>query len=131
MNFGRRVHLIIVNCLIKNKFNIHVIYYMYLSQHYKPNCHAKNIIWLKCTINYSLFKLNYNYNYNHNIFLQIHWLYSCCVPVPKECACVTTNLSAKGATGFLMPDQRYFPSLYSYSLFVTCNCWDRENFKVP
>ena len=28
---------------------------------YKPNFHAKNIIWLKFTINYSLFKLNYNW----------------------------------------------------------------------
>ena len=26
----RRVHLFIVNCLLKNKFNIHVIYYSYI-----------------------------------------------------------------------------------------------------
>jgi len=26
----RRVHLFIVNCLLKNKFNIHVIYYLYI-----------------------------------------------------------------------------------------------------
>ena len=26
---SRRVHLFIVNCLLKNKFNIHVVYYLY------------------------------------------------------------------------------------------------------
>ena len=42
---SRRVHLFIVNCLLKNKFNIHVIYYLiYLSPHYKRHFHAKKII---------------------------------------------------------------------------------------
>ena len=27
---SRRVHLFIVNCLFKNKFNIHVVYYLYI-----------------------------------------------------------------------------------------------------
>ena len=27
---SRRVHLFIVNCLLKNKFNIHVVYYLYI-----------------------------------------------------------------------------------------------------
>jgi len=27
---SRRVHLFIVNCLLKNKFNIHVLYYLYI-----------------------------------------------------------------------------------------------------
>ena len=39
----RRVHLFIVNCLLKNKFNTFSILFIYLSQHYKPNFHAKNI----------------------------------------------------------------------------------------
>jgi len=27
---SKRVHLFIVNCLLKNKFNIHVVYYLYI-----------------------------------------------------------------------------------------------------
>ena len=27
---SRRVHLFIVNCLLKNKFNIHLVYYLYI-----------------------------------------------------------------------------------------------------
>ena len=27
---SRRVHLLIVNCLLENKFNIHVMYYFYI-----------------------------------------------------------------------------------------------------
>ena len=66
----RRVHLFIVNCLLKNKFNIHCnILFISLSQHYKPNFHAKNIIWLKFTMNYSLFKLNYNWRHCNAISL--------------------------------------------------------------
>ena len=39
--------------------------------------------------------------------------------VPKECACVITNSSLQSSvTGFLMPDQCHFPSIYSYSLVV-------------
>ena len=46
----KRVNLFIVNCILKNKFNIHVYtLFIHLSQHYKPNFHAKNIIWLKFT----------------------------------------------------------------------------------
>ena len=42
---SRRVHLFIVNCLLKNKFNIHVKYIIYtFKSTYKPNFHAKNII---------------------------------------------------------------------------------------
>ena len=34
-----------------------------------------------------------------------------------SCVCVRTRLQSS-ATGFLMPDQRHFLSLYSYSLFL-------------
>ena len=89
---SKRVNLFIVNCILKNKFNIHVYtLFIHLSQHYKPNFHAKNIIWLKFTINYSLFKFNYNWRH----CFTIPWLKSCCVSVPKECAYVITNSSAK------------------------------------
>ena len=57
--------------------------FTYLNQHHKPNFHAKNITWLKFTINYSLYKLNYN------------WRQYSAISVPKECACVITNSSAK------------------------------------
>ena len=81
---------------------------LYLSQHNKPNFHAKNIIWLKITTNYSLIKIIMI----DNIVLQFSWLKSCCVSVPKEYACVITNSSA-ATGGFLMPVQRHFPSFYS------------------
>ena len=44
---SRRVHLSIVNCLLKNKFIVEYarnILFTYLSQHNKLNFHAKNII---------------------------------------------------------------------------------------
>ena len=41
---SRRVHLFIVNSLLKCINNILHVYYLFLSQHYKPNFHAKNII---------------------------------------------------------------------------------------
>ena len=43
---SRRVHLFIVNCLLKNKFNIHVILFKYLSQQYKVKfaCKEYNLI---------------------------------------------------------------------------------------
>ena len=73
-------------------------------------------ILLKFTINYSLFKLNYNLQQCSAISLTV---VICCVSVPKECACVIKNSSAK-LSGFLMPDQRHFPSLYSYFLGEIC-----------
>ena len=81
---SRRVHLFIVNCLLKNKFNIHVTYYLYLSQHYKPNFQAKNIILLKFTINYSLFKPYYNWQYCSALSLTVVIL---CVCTKRECVC--------------------------------------------
>ena len=42
-----RLHLFIVNCLLKNKFNIHAVYFfIYLSQHYKAkfSCKEYNLI---------------------------------------------------------------------------------------
>ena len=55
---------------------------LYLSQHYKPNFHAKNIIWLKFTINYSLFKLNYNWRHCSVISLTVFML---CVCTKRVC----------------------------------------------
>jgi len=83
---SRRVHLSIVNCLLKNKFNIHVIYYVYIYIYiyYKPNCHAKNKIWLKFTINYSLFKLNYNWRHCSAISLTAVMM---CVFTKTVCVC--------------------------------------------
>ena len=78
---SRRVHLFIVNCLLKNNFNIHVIY-----QHYKSNYHAKNIIWLEFTRNYSLFKLNYNWQHCSAISLNVVML---CVCTKRVCVCDT------------------------------------------
>ena len=84
----RRVHLFIVNCLLKNKFNIlcNDILLIFLSQHYKPNFHAKNIIWLKFTINYSLFKLNYNWRLCSAISLTVVMF---CVCTKEVCVCNT------------------------------------------
>ena len=42
-----------------------------------PNFHAKNIIWLKFTINYSLFKLNYNWRHCSAISLTLVMLCVC------------------------------------------------------
>ena len=39
------------------------------------NSHAKNIIWLKFTINYSLFKFNYNWQHCSAISLTVMCLY--------------------------------------------------------
>ena len=83
---SRRVHLFIVKCLLENKFYIHVIYYLHICQHYKPNFHAKNIIWLQFTINYSLFKLNYNWRHYYAISLTVVML---CVCTKRVCMCNT------------------------------------------
>jgi len=99
---SRRVHLFIVNCLLKNK-------------HYKPNFHAKNIIWLKFTINYSLFKLNYNWRHCSAISLTVTML---CVCTNSVRVLYRTRLQSS-ATGFLMSDQHHFFSLYFYSLSET------------
>ena len=65
------------NCLLKNKFNIHVILFIYLSQKYKPNFHAKNIIWLQFTVNHSFFKFNYNWRHCSPISLTVVMLWVC------------------------------------------------------
>ena len=57
--------------------------------------HATNIIWFKITINYSL---NSSLIIVEDIFMHFPCLQSCCVSVPKECACVIRNLSAKQCT---------------------------------
>ena len=64
------------NCLlliVNLNFNIHTcnILFIYLSQHYEQNFHAKNIIWLEFTINYSLFQLLIIID---DIVLQFPWL---------------------------------------------------------
>ncbi len=47
---SRREKLFIVNCLLKNNFNINM-QYIFIFIYIKPNFHTKNIIWLKLTIN--------------------------------------------------------------------------------
>ena len=78
--------MFIVNCLLRNKYNIHIfsILFIHLSQHHKPNFHAKNIIWLKFTINYSLFKLNYNWRHCSATSLTVVML---CVCTKIVCVC--------------------------------------------
>ena len=44
---------------ISTYINTCKILFIYSSQHYKPNLYAKKIIWLKLSINYSLFQLNF------------------------------------------------------------------------
>ena len=56
---SRRVHLFIVNCLLKTKFNIHVIYYLYILVNTVSQIFMQKIILIEFKINYSLFKLNY------------------------------------------------------------------------
>ena len=72
------VHLFIVNCLLKNMVNIQVINYLHIKVNTaKPNFHAKNIIWLKFTVNYSLFKFNYNWRHCSAISLTVIMLFVC------------------------------------------------------
>jgi len=49
------------------------------------------------------------------------------VSVPKECVLVYRTGLQSSATGFLMPDQRHFLSLYSYSLVLTWKCIEFKN----
>ena len=65
---SRRVHMLIVNCLLKNKFNIHVIYYLYISVN---------------TIS-QIFKLNYNWRHCSAISLTKAML---CVRTKRVCVC--------------------------------------------
>ena len=67
--------MFIVNCLLKNKFNINVIYYLYISVNTISQFSSLIMI--------------------DDIVLQFPELKSCCVSEPKECACVITNSSAK------------------------------------
>ena len=77
------------------------ILFIHLNQHYKPNLHAKNIIWLKFTINYLLFKLNYNWWHCSTISLTVVMLCDCtkrvCVRIPnlsaKQCSWQTSAIS--------------------------------------
>ena len=66
----------------------------------------------KFTIHYSLFKLNYGWQHCSAISLTAVMLFICIIRVWKE---YRTRLQSS-ATGFLMPDQRHFLSLYSSSL---------------
>ena len=90
---------------------MHVIYYLHIKVNtIKRNFHAKNITWLKFTINISLFKFNYNCQHCSSISLTKF------MSVPKECVLGYRTGLQSSATGFLMPDQRHFLSLYSHSL---------------
>ena len=51
-----------------------------------PNLNAKNKIWLKFTINYLLFKLNYNWRHCSAISLTVVML---CVCTKRVCVCDT------------------------------------------
>ena len=56
--------LFILNCLLKNKFNTHVVYYLYIYVNTISKIFiSKNKVWLKFTINYSLFKLKHNWRH--------------------------------------------------------------------
>ena len=54
-------------------------------QHSKSNFHSKNIIWLKFTINLSLFKLNYNWRHCSAIYLTVVML--CLYQKARLCMC--------------------------------------------
>ena len=47
--------------------------------------------------------------------------------VPKECACETRTRLQSNRTGFHMPDQRHFPSLYTYSLHLNIRVCDTNS----
>ena len=72
--------LLIVN------LKISLIYiYLYIQVNtIKPNFHAKNIIWLKFTLNYSLFKFNYSWRHCSAISLTVVRL---CVCTNWVCVC--------------------------------------------
>ena len=109
----RRVHLFFVNCLLKNKFNIHYTRNIYLRiqvNTIKPNFHAKNIIWSLQTNRYSSLIII------DDIVLQFPLLL--CVCTKRVSVCDNELVCKASATSFLMPDQRHFPSLYSYSLII-------------
>ena len=89
------------NCLlliVNLKFNIHTrnILFIYLSQHYKQNFHAKDILWLEFKINYSFFQLLIIID---DIVLQFPWLsmlYVCIKGVYKcnnELVCKAVKLA--------------------------------------
>ena len=83
---------------------------MYLSQHYKPNFYTKNIIWLKFTINYSLFKLD-------NIVLQFPWLQiRLCVCTKRECVKFTEFVCKAVRLAFSWQTSAISLPLYSYFL---------------
>ena len=97
---SRRVHLFIVNCLLKHKFNTQCnILFIYLSQHYKPNFHGKNIIRLKFTI---------TTRYSSLIIIDIV-LHAPSLTVVMLCVCTKRVCVCNN-------EQSHFPSLYSNSL---------------
>ena len=81
-----------------------------ICQHCKPNFHAKIIICLKFTKNYSLFKLNHNLFCN---FLDCNHIV--CLYQKSVCKEYRTRLQSS-ATAFHLPDLRHLLSLYSYYL---------------
>ena len=111
---SRRVQLFLVNCLLINKFDIHVMYYLYIfkSTLKAMNFDAKNIIWLKFTINYSLFKLNYNWRHFSAISLTVFMLCVCskglCV-CDKELVCKTVRLAFSCQTSAVSLPYILFP----------------------
>ena len=62
------------------------ILFIYLSPHYEPTFHAKNIIWVynKFTINYAVFKFKYNWRHCSAISLTVVML---CVCTKRVCVC--------------------------------------------
>ena len=120
--YCRYIHLCIVKCWLKNKFNMHVlcnILFIYLSQHYKPNFHVKNTIWLKSTINYSLFKIDYNWRHCSAISLTVVMLCvrtrTVCVRLPYWSAKQCDWLSHARPVPFPFP-LFLFPARCLYSL---------------
>ena len=83
--------MFIVDCLLKNKFNIHItciILFTYLSQHCKAKFPRKEYNLIKLfTINYSLFKFNYNWRHYSAIPLTVVML---CVCTRRVCVKFTT-----------------------------------------
>ena len=76
------------------------------------NFHAKNIIWLKFTINYSLLKLNYLWRHCSAPSLTV----GLNIRVVPAHALKIRNPSSKQCDWLSLPDQCQFHSLYSCSL---------------
>ena len=111
--------LFIVNCLLKiSLIYMKYIIVPYLSQQYKLNFHAKNIIWLKFTISKSLFKLNYNWRHCSAISLTEIIL---CVCTKRLCVCNNELVCNGSIPSPLAPDP------ISVEACVCCLFWTNRN----